>query len=126
MGRDHYQPREPSYFENISKTVVGGLLCAGVATASVAGTALTGGAAAGTVLGAGLACASLVTLFETASDKEKWRMLEEANRRHRALVEAKNRQDRPSGGTTPKETPDATTTTTTPKGPSALTTRSRN
>ncbi|WP_419910367.1 hypothetical protein [Candidatus Poriferisodalis sp.] len=43
-------------------------------------------------------------------------MLEEAKRRHAALVEAKDRQDKPSGGTTPKETPDTTTTTATPKG----------
>ena len=90
----------------ISKAAIGGLLCTGVG-------ALAAGPAGAAV--AGVTCTALIAAFETASAREKWRMLEEANRRHRALVEAKNRQDQPSGGTTPKKPPDTATTTTTPQ-----------
>ena len=99
INRDHYPPREPSYFENISKAVLSSILCGGVGWA-VAGPA---GAAAGLV-----GCPALLATFETATAKQRHRMIEEAKRRHDKLVEAKNRQDKPSGGTTPQPTPDTT------------------
>ena len=95
-GRQHYKTTEPSYLANITKAVLADLLC---------GVAAVGGAAVGSAAGpvgatvgagaAGTGCVALIATFETANDKQKLRMLEEARHRHDKLVKAKNRQDRP-------------------------------